>query len=108
MQAKGKLKARGASHFAKRAQLVQELQGFGQVLAGDPAMAVHFPAKARAKAWNDALGFDVLELFSPYGQIEENLEAQKQQEAANQAGAEFTAAGELDDQAAEELDAGRP
>lgn len=80
--AKGTLKARGSSHYAKRAQLVQELQEFGRVLQADPAMAVHFPAKARAKAWNDALSFDRLDLYQPYGMIEEQLELQKQQQIA--------------------------
>lgn len=77
LTAKGKLKARGAAHYAKRAQLVQELQQFGMVLAQDKDMAIHFPAKARAKAWADALGFDRLELFVPFGQVAENLEGQQ-------------------------------
>ncbi len=82
LTAKGVLKARGSSHYAKRAQLVQELQGFGSELQRDPAMAIHFPAKARAKAWNDALGFDRLNLYQPYGMIEEQVETAKQSQIA--------------------------
>lgn len=82
LTARGKLKARGASHFAKRAQLVQELQSFGQVLASDPEMKVHFPAKNRAKAWADALHFDGLEIYKPFGALEEQIELQQMQQAA--------------------------
>src|SRR6202008_4141735 len=74
----------GASHFAKRAQLVQELDQFGRVLASDPDMKIHFPAKARAKAWNDALGFDKLDLYKPFGAVEEAVEMNEHQTAANQ------------------------
>lgn len=82
LTARGKLKARGAAHYAKRAQLIQELQQFGTILAADQEMKVHFPAKARAKAWSDALNFDNLELFMPYGAIEERLELQQRMRAA--------------------------
>lgn len=91
LTSRGKLKARGASHFAKRAQLVQELQSFSQVLATDPDMKVHFPAKQRAKAWNDALNFDSLDLYSPFGGIDEMMELQKQQAAAQDAMAQTEA-----------------
>lgn len=84
LTAKGKLKARGASHFAKRAQVVQELQAFSTILAADQEMRVHFPAKRRAKAWADALGFERLELYQPFGQIEEAVELQEHQQAAQQ------------------------
>lgn len=84
LTAKGKIRARGASHFAKRAKLVQELQQFSLVLAQDPSMAVHYPAKARAKAWNQALGFDDFTLFQPFGQVEEAVEMQEHQRAAQQ------------------------
>lgn len=81
---KGKLKARGASHFAKRAQLVQELQNFNSILTADKELAVHFPAQKRAEAWATALGFDgpSINLYVPYGQIVENLEVAKKQHAA--------------------------
>lgn len=82
LTARGKLKARGAAHFAKRAQLVQELQQFSQVLAGDPDMKVHFPAKLRAIAWNDALNFEKFQLYVPFGGIEEQLELNQQMRAA--------------------------
>lgn len=97
--AKGKLKPRGASHFAKRAMLVQELQQFGTILQGDQAMAVHFPGQARAKAWNDALGFDQLGLYQPFGQIQEQVQVAEQQHAAQTQIDKITAAGMTDAQA---------
>lgn len=98
LYARGKLKARGASHYAKQAQLVQELQGFAMVLQADPAMGVHFPAKARAKAWNDAMGFSKLDLFKPFGAIEEQMEMAELQQSAQDVMDQFTAAGETDAQ----------
>lgn len=81
LTARGKIKARGASHFAKRAQMVQELQQFGNVLAADPELRVHFPAKPRAKAWAEALGFDDKGLFEEYGALNEQAELQQKQQA---------------------------
>jgi hypothetical protein len=96
LTAKGKLKARGASHYAKRAQLVQELQAFSAELSKDPDMKVHFPAKRRAKAWNDALGFDKLELYQPFGQIEEAVELHEHQQAAQEMVDNLNSAGMTD------------
>lgn len=99
LAAKGKLKARGASHFAKRAQLVQELQGFGTILAQDPAMAVHFPAKKRAELWIKALGLEDFGLYEPFGQIAEDLERAESQQAAQGTMDELMAAGVADSEA---------
>lgn len=96
LNVKGQLKARGASHFAKRSQRVQELQEFSNILAGDQAMAMHFPAKARAKAWVDALGFDQMNLYQPFGMIEEQQEMAELQQASQDNLDEFLAAGETD------------
>lgn len=98
LKARGKLKARGASHYARRAQLVQELQSFGNVLAGDQELRVHFPAKLRAKAWNDALGLDKLGLYQPFGQIDESVDLQQHQMAAQDQLDNIAAAGETDAQ----------
>ncbi|MDY0087126.1 MAG: hypothetical protein RBS78_01010 [Coriobacteriia bacterium] len=97
--ARGVLKARGASHYAKRAQLVQELQAFSNVLAGDPDLKVHFPAKPRARAWNEALGFEKLELYQPFGQIDEQVELAEHQQVAQEQVTQFTAAGVTDAEA---------
>lgn len=78
---RGKLKAHGASHYAKKAQAVQELREFATMLQADPAMAVHFPAKARAQKVADALDFDET-VFVPFGAIAEQAEVMKYQQAA--------------------------
>lgn len=85
LTAKGKLKARGAEHFAQRAQMVQELQGLETMLK-DAALAVHFPAQKRAEAIAKALGYDgpSIVLYEPFGQIAETLQAQKMQSAAQE------------------------
>lgn len=82
LKARGKLKARGASHFAKRAQKIQELQGLSQALAQDPGMAIHFPGLLRAKAWSDTLDLGE-DMYTEFGQIAENMRAQELQSAAN-------------------------
>lgn len=84
LTAGGKLKARGASHFAARAQLVQELQNFEGVLQRAPQLAVHFPGQLRAKAWARALGYDgpAIQMYKPFGQIYEDLEANIKKESA--------------------------
>lgn len=96
LTAKGKLRARGASHYAKQAQMVQDLQGFEGVLQQDPDMKVHFPAKARAAAWNDAMGFDALGLFQPFGQVAEAVELHQHQSAAQSMMDQTTIAGATD------------
>lgn len=81
---RGKLVPQGASHYARRSQAVRELQQFSQVLQGDQGMALHFPAKARAKAWNDLLDFDRFQLYQEYGGVAEQVEVAKAQQAAQQ------------------------
>jgi len=80
--ARGKLRARGASHFARRSQLVRELSQFGQTLQADPALAVHFPALERAKMWNELMGFERFSVMQPFGQIAEEVDKQKMMQSA--------------------------
>lgn len=82
LKASGSLQAVGAQHYAVRSKVVQELVQFQQVLAGDPEMKLHFPAKTRAKVMEQVLGFDRYGLFSEFGGIAEALEAQQRQNAA--------------------------
>lgn len=95
LRIKGKLVARGASHFLKRAQLVQELQGLEQIIAGDQKLAVHFPALKRAEIISEALGFDKFELFVPFGQIEEDMKTAEMQHAAMDQLDQYQAAGDV-------------
>lgn len=73
IKASGKLRPIGASHFAKRAQLVQNIvQLLNSPLGMDPAINVHLSGKNLAKAAEDILD---LERFSLYG---ENIRVMEQ------------------------------
>ncbi len=78
----GSLRAVGASHYAVRSKLVQELAQFQSIIANDPEMKLHFPAKVRAKVLEQVLGFDRYGLYVEFGGIAEALEAQQRQSAA--------------------------
>lgn len=92
---RGRIKARGAAHFGRRSQLVRELQQFGQMLAADQALAMHFPALKRAKLLSDAMDLDKYGIMEPFGAIAESVDAQKFQQAAAQAIEQFAAAEEV-------------
>lgn len=104
LTARGLLIAQGASYFERRARLSQELAAFSQILAGDPEMKLHYPAKARAQLWEEVLGFEQFNLYKPFGAIEEQLELMEVKQAAQGVADEIQAAGmtdnELQDQAA--------
>lgn len=74
----------GARHFARQAQLAQNLQQLSQVMAIDPMLAQHFPAEKLAKAWEDLLGFKRLDLYQKFGRVEEELEMQRLAAAAQE------------------------
>lgn len=74
----------GARHFARQAQMAQNLQQFSAVLAQDPMMAQHFPSDKLAKAWEDVLGFNRLDLYQRFGRLEEQVELQRLQAAAEE------------------------
>lgn len=75
--ANGKLVAVGARHFARQAQMAQELMQFQQAALADPQVAMHFPSVKLAEMWEQVLGLDKFNLFSPYARIQEQLEAQR-------------------------------
>lgn len=74
----------GARHFARQAQLAQNLMQFSQMLQLDPMVSQHFPAENIARAWEDLLGFKRLELFEKFGRVEEELELARLQSAAGE------------------------
>lgn len=92
LQARGKLKARGSSHYAKRAMMVQELQAFSGIVAQDPRLQMHFPSKKMAEVWNETLGFEALGLYQPFGGIYEQIEQANATAVAQQKMAEFQSA----------------
>lgn len=82
--ANGKLVAEGARHYARRAQLTQELTQFSQLALADPMVAQHFPSIRLGEMWEELLGFHKFKLFEPYARIQEQLEAQRLMNIANQ------------------------
>jgi len=84
LRANGTLVPIGARHFARQATLVQNLQQFMQALQSDQMMAQHFPSERLAKAWEDLLGFEKLDLFEKFGRIGEELEMQRLQSVAQE------------------------
>jgi len=82
--ANGQLRAQGARHYAKQAQLAQSLQMFSQIAAQDPELQQHFPTRRLAKLWEDLLEFSTFELVEEYGRIPERLAAQRLMAVAQQ------------------------
>jgi hypothetical protein len=79
----GKLLPMGARHFAKHAQLSQNLSQFqNQVLSTDPELRQHFPSIRLAKLWEELMEFERYGLVQAYGRIPEQLHAQRLVQAA--------------------------
>ena len=80
----GRLIPMGARHFAREAQLVQNLQQLQAGPLADPEVAMHFSSIGLAelyKEWMDLAG-GARELVSPYARVEERLEAQRRMQVA--------------------------
>lgn len=88
IKANGRLKAIGARHYARNNQLAGNLAQFSQQLMQDPLMQQHFPSERLARAWENLLGFNNLDLMQPYGRVAENLELQRMTQVAQQWAAE--------------------
>lgn len=103
---KGKLYPVGARHFAKEAQITQNLIGFVNSGAySDPAVAVHISGLKIAELMEETLGLEEFELVSPNIRVAEQQQSQKGQilateenvtEVADRQFAEDVAAGERD------------
>ena len=79
---KGKFSAIGARHFAKQAQIAQNLIQFQQMLAQDQDMALHVSSKELAKLWKELLELGNTKLIQEFIRITERLEAARLQKAA--------------------------
>ena len=80
----GRLIPVGARHFAREAQLVQNLTQLQQGPLADPEVAQHFSSIGLAelyKEWMDLAG-GARELVAPYARIEERLESQRRMQVA--------------------------
>jgi hypothetical protein len=83
LQATGKLVPTGARHYAKQAQLAQNLLQFQQgVLSTDAELRQHFPSVRLAQIWEEFMEFESYGIMQPYGRIPEQMEAQRLMGAA--------------------------
>jgi len=75
LTANGKLRPMGARHFAKQAQMFQNLNGFANSAMGqDPAINAHISGIGIAKAVEELLGFE------KFGLVEKNIRVTEQAE----------------------------
>ena len=82
LTANGKILAQGAAHYARMAQLVQNIQNMMTILLQDKETLQHFPSTRLAKAYEELLEFEDYQLVELYGRIPEQLEAQRLLQAA--------------------------
>jgi hypothetical protein len=74
---KGKLFPIGARHFAKQAQVIQNLIGFvGSPAYADPAVNTHISGRRIAELFEEFLGLDKYDLVQDNIRIAENQESQ--------------------------------
>jgi hypothetical protein len=77
LRANGKIRPVGARHFATRAQMVQNYQGFRNIFGGDPAVINHVSGKKEAEMFEELLGFGKYELVRDNVRLEEQAESQR-------------------------------
>ena len=82
--ANGRLVPVGARHFARAAQLTQNLLGLQQGPLADPEVRQHFSSKKLAELYQELLDVSGAEegLVQPYVRISEQLEAQRRLQVA--------------------------
>jgi hypothetical protein len=84
LQARGKLVPKGAHNFARKAQILQNLNGLANsAIYADPAVNVHFSGKKTAKLVEELLELDKGSgIVEEYIRIAEQMEAQERTQAA--------------------------
>jgi len=83
LMAAGKLRPKGARHFAAVSKLVQDLNNFvGSPLGQDESVKVHFSGKEIARLMNEQLDLAQYDLYEENVRITENLETARIQQAA--------------------------
>ncbi len=77
LASRGKLYPIGARHFAKQAQLIQNLTGFVSSAAySDPTVAAHVSGKKIAELYEEHLGLSPYELVSDNVRVTESQQTQ--------------------------------
>lgn len=85
LKASGKLKPKGARHFAAKAKLVQDLNTFlGSPVGQRQDVAVHFSGKEIARLMEEQLDLQTYNLYEENISIAEQLETQRLQQSAQQ------------------------
>lgn len=78
LAARGKIRPRGASHFAARANKFQNLNNLASSAIGqDPAVNVHISGLALAHTIEELLDIEKFDLVSPNIRVQEQLETQR-------------------------------
>jgi len=85
LKASGKLRPKGARHFAAKAKLVQDLNQFlGSPVGQRPDVAIHFSGKEIARLMEEQLDLQAYDLFEENIGVAEQLETARLQSAAEQ------------------------
>lgn len=82
--ARGKIRPIGARHFARNANIIQNLTQMFQTLGQDPAVMNHFSGLKLAKVAEELLGLERFDLVSENIRLMEQAESQKIAGAAEQ------------------------
>ena len=87
--ARGKIRPIGARHYARNANLLQNLtQFYNSAVGQDPAVQAHISGKAMARLSEELLEVERFGIFGDNIRIAENLETQKMAQAGSQVLAE--------------------
>ena len=78
----GSLLPVGSHYYARKMQLIANLETLHNLPLKDPEVAIHFPAEKLAKLWEELMEFDDFELVTLYGRIAERKDAQSRMKAA--------------------------
>lgn len=85
IKASGKIRAQGAAHFARKANLVQNLTNLMSSSIGqDPAVNVHISGLKEAQLVEQALDFEKYDLVSENIRVTEQAETQRLMQAASE------------------------
>lgn len=82
--ARGKLRPIGARHYARNANLMQNITQFYSTLGQDPAISAHISGKSLAKIGEELLDLNRFQLVRDNVRVEETLETQKMMQAGSQ------------------------
>ena len=83
--ARGKIRPIGARHYARNANLIQNLtQLYGSAIGQDPAVATHVSGKKVAELMAELLDLERYNLVQPNVRVAETLETQQLQQAGTQ------------------------